>query len=274
VRGYGPRVDHHRSTPLELATTAAAHPLVGERTTAAQTAFDRLYGRGFRAAKRRKVIREEARLRSARASAALEGASVPLEQTRGAEVSDPIVQAALRLGPEYGRFVADWRAAPDLILTQLHTLVAATGEQVDPASIGRIRTDREAGDPFDIGPPPAPDTAAARLRDLEHLVRSEPPGHPVLVAAVVHGELLVLRPYGWGDGLIARAAGRLTLADRGLDPEFLALPEEEHLRLRTECAAALRAYAGGTPDGVVAWVTHCAAALAVGAETASTLAER
>lgn len=143
--------------------------------------------------------------------------------------------------------------------------MAATGEQVDPDSIGRIRADRDVGDPFEIGPPPSPDIAAARLRDLEHLVREEP-RHPLIVASVVHGELLALRPYGWGDGMVARAAQRLTLADRGLDPEFVTIPEEGHLLRREEYAAALRAYARGTLDGVAAWVAHCAAAIASGAD--------
>ena len=199
---------------------------------------------------------------------------MPLEATRRAEISDPIAQAALRLGPEYGRLVADRRTAPGRVLTQLHAFVAATGDQVDPDSIGRVRTDRDVGDPFDIGPPPSPGTAVARLRDLEHLVSSEPGHPPVVVASVVHGELLALRPYGWGDGLVARAAQRLTLADRGLDPDFLIIPEEEHLRLRTECTAALRAYVRGTLDGAAAWVAHCASAIASGADAAYALAER
>ena len=33
----------------------------------------------------------------------------------------------------------------------------------------------------------------------------------LVVGAIVHGELLTLRPFGWGDGIVARAAQRLAL---------------------------------------------------------------
>jgi Fic family protein len=260
--------------PSAMAAAVVSHAVAAEAAAAADMALDRLYASGRRAGKRRQSVRDEAILRSARASASLEGAPVPLENTRRAEVSDPIVQAALRVGPAYDELVADWRADPGRVLRQVQTLVAATGEQVDPESLGRIRSDNLAGDPFDIGPPPSPDKVAPRLQDLERLLSSPRWAPPVITAAVAHGELLALRPYGWGDGIIARAAQRLTLADHGLDPNFLAIPEEGHLRRRDEYAAALRSYTHGTPDGVAAWVAHCAAAIALGAEAAQALVER
>jgi Fic family protein len=262
------------SPPSAKAAAVASHPVAAEATAAAGTALDRLYGHGRRTIKRAQDARDEAILRSARASAALEGAPVPLENTRRAEISDPIVQAALRVGPAYAQLADDWRGAPGRVLKRVQTLVAATGEQVDPESLGRIRSGNAVGDPFGIGPPPSPDAAAARVQDLERLLSSPRTAHPVIIAAVAHGELLELRPYGWGDGIVARAAQRLTLAGNGLDPTFLTIPEEGHLRLRAEYAAALRAYTHGTPDGVAAWVAHCATAIALGAERAEALIER
>ena len=48
---------------------------------------------------------------------------------------------------------------------------------------------------------------------------SEPTSAPALVpAAVVHGELLAAAPFGTADGVVARAAARLVLLGRGLDP--------------------------------------------------------
>jgi Fic family protein len=262
------------SPPSAKAAAVAAHPVAAEATAEAGSSLDRLYGLGRRTIKRAQDARDEAILRSARASAALEGAPVPLENTRRAEVSDPIVQAALRVGPAYAELAGDWCADPGRGLERVQTLVAATGEQVGPEALGRIRSGNAVGDPFGIGPPPSPDAVAARVQDLERLLSAPRTAHPVIIAAVAHGELLALRPYGWGDGIIARAAQRLTLAGNGADPEFLAVPEEGHLRLRAEYAAALRAYAHGTPDGVAAWVAHCATAIALGAERGQALIER
>ncbi|MFD0776135.1 oxidoreductase, partial [Streptomonospora algeriensis] len=87
----------------------------------------------------------------------------------------------------------------------------------------------------------------------------------LVVGAVVHGELAALRPFGWGDGVIARAAERLTLITRGLDPKSLVPTELGYLELRGEYGPALRGYLAGTPDGVGGWVAYCCRAVAAGA---------
>ncbi|MFD0803687.1 oxidoreductase, partial [Streptomonospora algeriensis] len=74
-----------------------------------------------------------------------------------------------------------------------------------------------------------------------------------------------LRPFGWGDGVIARAAERLTLITRGLDPKSLVPTELGYLELRGEYGPALRGYLAGTPDGVGGWVAYCCRAVAAGA---------
>ncbi|MCW2945902.1 MAG: filamentation induced by cAMP protein Fic, partial [Actinoallomurus sp.] len=130
-----------------------------------------------------------------------------------------------------------------------------------------------ARDPLEIGPPPAPAEVAARLDTLSGLLTS-PTGAPaVVVAAVVHGELLALRPFGWGDGIVARAAARLTLVDRGLDPKSLTAPEVGHAELGTAYREAILAYASGTPAGVAHWVRHCAEAVGLGARDALAVCE-
>ena len=87
----------------------------------------------------------------------------------------------------------------------------------------------------------------------------------MVVGAVVHGELLALRPFGWGDGIVARAAERLTLMARGLDPNSLVPTQLGHEQRREHYAAALRGYMTGTPEGVAGWVVHCAQAVMEGA---------
>ena len=67
---------------------------------------------------------------------------------------------------------------------------------------------------------------------------------PVLVA-VVHGELLALRPFPSANGVVARAAARLTAVVAGLDPHGLAVPEVGHLRAPAEYRDAAAAFAAG-----------------------------
>jgi hypothetical protein len=83
---------------------------------------------------------------------------------------------------------------------------------------------------------------------------------------VVHGELLALRPFPQVNGPIARAAARLVLVSRGLDPKSVSVPEVGHLELRSGYADAARAYISGTADGVASWIGHCARAVELGAQ--------
>jgi len=88
----------------------------------------------------------------------------------------------------------------------------------------------------------------------------------VLVAAVVHGELAALAPFGVADGLVARAAGRLTGITRGLDPKAVSVPEVGFAELgRQAYDRALGGYAAGGPEGVAGWLVHCCRATEHGA---------
>ena len=74
----------------------------------------------------------------------------------------------------------------------------------------------------------------------------------LVVAAVVHGEVATMAAFPVGAGLVARAASRLTLAARGLDPGAVSVPEVGHLELgRTAYLDALQGYAGGGPPPVI-----------------------
>ena len=92
------------------------------------------------------------------------------------------------------------------------------------------------------------------------------PGTPAqLKAAVVHGELLALRPFAGPSGLIARAAGRLTLMSGGFDPQGLIATELGHAAREPEYVGAANAFSTGTPDGIRSWLRHCATAVEVAA---------
>jgi hypothetical protein len=94
-----------------------------------------------------------------------------------------------------------------------------------------------------------------------------------VVAAIVHGELLGLDAFAPASGVVARAAVRLTIIERGLDPKSLAVVEAGHLELRADYDVALQAYRSGTPEGIGQWLVHCADAVVLGAREAQAICE-
>jgi len=240
-----------------VARTASTHPLaavcelpgVPGAVAAARESVDRLLA--HRVLRRRSAeVSAEAALRGARASGVLEGVDLPLESYRsGAAFADPagghVAAAAVRVTAEVGSQLPVWERAPGQALARLHA-VAAAGVSPE-AELGR------------------PVAGAARLQQLALVVTDRAPVPAIVLAAVVHAELAVLRPFSWGSGLVARAAERLVLAARGLDPKAVCAPEVGHAELVEGYADRLRGYASGDADGVGGWVVHCAQAVALGA---------
>ncbi|MGS2642561.1 MULTISPECIES: oxidoreductase [unclassified Streptosporangium] len=249
----------------------AGMPGVSEAVTDARKAVDRLYGHRVLRRKSPEVSARSA-LRGARASAALEGVDVPLDVIP--EVTDPVVQGALRVSAELGRLGATWRTAPRQVLARLHTLAASglTGEG-GAGDLGRPRATAAAPDPLGLGAAPGPQEAVARVDGLVQLVTASSKAPALVLAAVVHAELAVLRPFGTADGVVARAAERLTLVEFGLDPKSLVAVEVGHLELGPAYGEGLRSYLSGTPEGVAAWVRHCASAVALGVREATAICE-
>lgn len=269
-------------------------PGVAAAVAEARDAVDQLLA--HRLLRRRSAeVTAESALRGARASAELEGAHTELERLRGqllagspVELHDRadvrgarVVANAVRLHADLGQVLVAWRHSPRQALARLHVLAAA--DLVDgPDRLGRPRSaDVVPDDPFRVGPAPDPVEVAARLDGLARLLTGGTSAPAVVVGAVVHGELLALRPFGVADGLVARAAARLVLVDRGLDPKAVSAPEVGHAELETfgtggfaadhghvagdSVSTALQGYVSGTPDGVARWVRHCARAVALGA---------
>jgi Fic family protein len=238
-------------------------PGVAEAVAAARAAVDRLLG--HRVLRRRSAeISAESALRGARASAALEGHPVPLDDVRAAVVADPVVQGALRVSAEIGAMTEIWRQAPRQVLARLHALAAA-----DIADVDRLGRPRTAGEdvhsPLELGPPPGVAEVKVRLDALIELLTGRTTAPALVVGAIVHAELLALRPFGRGDGLVARAAQRVIFVERGLDPKSLVAPEVGHAERGDAYAEAMRRYLTGTPAGVAFWVRHCADAVSFAA---------
>lgn len=222
---------------LELAGVAEAMDAGRERVDAA------LRHRALRRHGGRVVA--EAGLRAAVASAALEGHRYEPDDVRAGTVTDPVLQGALRVAEALGGLVDLWPRAPRQVLARLHVLAARDVVPVD--QLGRLSS------------------GAERIDALAALVAGDDRTPPMLLAAIVHAELLTLRPFAGPAGVVARAAARLTLIGRGLDPRGLVAVDVGHLAREPEYAGASGAYATGTRDGVRSWLRHYAAAVEVGA---------
>ncbi len=221
-------------------------PGVREAAESARTGIDRLLSHRLMRNRSAEVSTESA-LRGARASAALDGVDVALADLRAGSVADPVVQGSLRVSVGLGAMVDTWARAPGQVLARLHVLAAA--DLAPRADLGR----------------PAPH-AGPRLGGLFQVVTGTSAVPAVLVAALVHGELAALAPFGTADGVVARAAARLTGITRGLDPKAVSVPEVGFAELgRDAHAAALEGYRSGGPDGVAGWLVHCCRATEHGA---------
>lgn len=198
-------------------------------------------------------VAAEISLRAAVASAALEDHRYDLDEVRAGTVTDPVVQGSLRVAEALGGLVDLWPRAPRQVLARLHVL-AARGVVPD-AELGRL----VAG--------------ADRIDALAGLVAGNDRTPPLLLAAIVHAELITLRPFAGPAGLVARAAARITLIGRGLDPRGLVAAEVGHLAREPEYLGAAGAYATGTPDGLRSWLRHYAAAVELGADEIVTVGD-
>jgi hypothetical protein len=199
-------------------------------------------------------VSAESALHGAWASAWLSGAEFALADVRsGAAGDDAVVQGALRAHTAIGALADTWRPAPRQVLAKLHALAAA--DLALPDELGR----------------PRPGTAERLDVLADVLATTSAPA--VVVAAVVHGEILGLDSFVPASGLVARAAARLTLIDRGLDPKSLVVLEAGHRELGSAYLEALDAYRSGTRDGIAHWLVHCADAVVAGAREAGAICE-
>ncbi|MFJ5974758.1 oxidoreductase [Streptomyces sp. NPDC093060] len=266
------RMSSDRGDPL---AALGSLPGVAESVESVRKAVDRVYG--HRVMRRRSnEITSEAALRGARGSAALSGADWGLEEVRrrtdfSADAEARVMGAALRLTAEAGQLLSIWRQSPLRVLARLHLVAAADkGDEV-----GRPR---QAGEPVDepLVELPLPDAreVSGRLEGLADLIIAGTSAPALVTAAVVHGELLALRPFTSHNGLVARAAERIVLIGSGLDPKAVCPAEVGHAELgRASYLAALDGYVSGTPEGMAAWIAHCGRAVELGVRESTAVCE-
>jgi hypothetical protein len=237
---------------------------VGSAARAARDAVDVLLrDRGLRRVG--SDLTAEALLRGAHASAALAGSTAALDDVRRGD-ADGLVSGAVRMTGELMTLAPQVDKAPVQVWTRLHQLAAL---DLGPAAeLGHLRTAAEPV-PDDIpGLPPAPpaDEMWERLRALAQNLTRPTTAPGLVVAAVVHAELAVLRPFPTANGLVARAAERCLLVARGIDPVAVTVPEGGHYVLRATYPTALTGYAAQGVTGVRDWLLRSCEAVTKGAE--------
>ena len=183
----------------------------------------------------------------AHASAVLEGSAASLEELRQGPPDDDAA-AALRVSTEVLGLVPVLTHSPLQALARLH-MVAGKGSVPD-AELGRPR-----------------DAAAAdRLAGLAWLLLEKTTAPALVTAAIVHAELRTVAPFVSHNGIVARAAERLVMVARGVDPTSLTVPEAGHLALRPQYESNLVGYVEGGRAGVHAWLLYAAEAYTAGAQ--------
>lgn len=193
----------------------------------------------------------ESLLRGAYASAVLEGSANDMDQVREGDV-DAMASAALRVSTQMLGLVPVLKHTPMQVFARLHAF-AGKGE-VEDSELGR----------------PVSGDAADRLQTLSRsMLETRVPG--LMVAALVHAEIATLAPFSSHNGIVARAAERLVMVSRGVDPASVVVPEMGHLKLRPEYESNLRAYASGRRSGLHAWLSYAAEAYTRGAESSPLL---
>ena len=128
----------------------------------------------------------------------------------------------------------DLKVAPLQALAQLHAIVAVAEPQ---ERRGRPRSDFDEND---------------RLLALADVAKSPSPA--LVVAAIIHGELLSMSPFTSHNGLVARAMARAVLTQRGID-SLLGLEVGLKDFGSQIIDQALEKYEAATPQGVSEWIS-------------------
>jgi hypothetical protein len=266
--------------PADPLAALAVLPGVAESVDSVRRAVDRVHG--HRIMRRRSgELAAEAALRGARGSAALSGADWALEEVRrrtdfGQDAGARTVGAALRLTAEAGQLLSVWRQSPLRVLARLH-LLAAGGAGAGGAGdeVGRPRLAGEpVEEPLIEAPLPGAEEVNARLDALAALVVRGSSAPSLVGAAVVHGELLALRPFTSYNGLVARAAERIVLIGSGLDARGVCPAEVGHAEQGADAyRAAFGGYLSGTAEGMAEWIAFCARSVELGVRESTAVCE-
>ncbi|YAL83686.1 hypothetical protein ACMYYO_02455 [Dermacoccaceae bacterium W4C1] len=274
--------------PADDATAAVLTRLVGlpgvaDAVEQARTACTELR---WHPALRRRIpeAAAESRVRGARASALLEGADVGLSTVRdlirGAQswpsTTDPVMdtlRSAVQATAEAEHVRAIAVSAPNQALARLH--VAAGSPLLSADEVGRPRAiGEDARELMEAGSAVPAARIAARLAGVRQVLSAVDSAPALVVAAVVHAEVAVVRPFLRANPIVARALERALIQQSGLDPTGVVVPEVGHHREGvTGYAGALSAWASGTDAGMALWLRFCAGSVQQGAVEGTRIAD-
>lgn len=242
--------------------------------------------------RRWREARAEAAIRGAIASGGVEGAVVSAEVLRENVVSASLTDAVTS-DPGLDAVAGLWRAGtrlvgwmPDLVgrgrpaapsarslLATLHRDVVgplAAGGRVELEEVGAPRAGQTRSREGGPGREPQGDELAGRLAGLVELIDLEQA--PALVrAAIVHAEMLAVRPFTAGNAAVGRLLVRHLMVRDGVELTGTAVSDLYAGRVPGAYADAAGAYVSGTMEGVVAWVMWQAEAVLVGVQEAQRL---
>ena len=255
--------------------------------------------------KRWREARAEASVRAAVSGAAIEGAVVSGQALReqiaagpkGAGVhassKDPAWDAATGLWRAHSRLVG---YMPDLV-GRTRPVVPATAQLMaslhrdvaGPLAVAGLISEAVVGCPRESGQAlenqslegaglleggPGPNLGGQELRErLAQIVTLiDTPNLPALVrVALVHAEMLTVRPFALANGALGRLLVRHLSVRDGLDPTGVSVSDYYAGRVPGAYAEAAQAYVSASLEGVVAWIIWQAEALLEGMRQGSEL---
>jgi hypothetical protein len=186
-------------------------------------------------------------LLGAAATASLEGSEHDPD-TLAAGGGDAVARGAVRLSTELLGLLPTWNRSPVQALARIHALAAAG-----------------TTDDADLGRPVNPD-GVGRLTELAWMLGQPTEAPGLVVAALVNAEITAAGAFASHNGMIGRAAERLVLLAKGVDPASVLVPEAGHAAEPDGYRSALEAYAGGQPTGVHQWLMYASQAFTRAAE--------
>lgn len=190
----------------------------------------------------------------------------------------PVVPATAQLMASLHRDVAGPLAVAGLISEAVVGCPRESGQALENQSLeggGLLEGGKAAfmgGQLLEGGP--GPNLGGQELRErLEQIVALiDTPNLPALVrVALVHAEMLTVRPFALANGALGRLLVRHLSVRDGLDPTGVSVSDYYAGRVPAAYAEAAQAYVSASLEGVVAWIIWQAEALLEGMRQGSEL---
>ena len=190
----------------------------------------------------------------------------------------PVVPATAQLMATLHRDVAGPLAVGGLISEAVVGCPRESGQALENQSLagGGLLEGRKAaftgGQLLEGGPGPNLGGQELRERLAQIVALIDTPNLPALVrVALVHAEMLTVRPFALANGALGRLLVRHLSVRDGLDPTGVSVSDYYAGRVPAAYAEAAQAYASASLEGVVAWIIWQAEALLEGMRQGSEL---